>query len=311
VSAGQFALTILSYHTAGAWYPTGGSGTMTWAIAHAIEAHGGQVHLRHRVTGITPAAEGFEITTNKDLAVRSRAVVSNASPSATLGLLPAGGDGQWAADVEADRPALSSLVVHLGLNKDVAAEGWTYHEFFDMVGYDLEAEYRAILEGRFADVGMIVSNYTIIDPTCAPDGGSVLALTTLAPWDHRNVWGTGGDLADYRVNPEYMQVKEEAGNILIDRAERLIPGLRASIVTSHVGTPLTNVRYVRQPHGSLYGREQTVMNQMNRRRPTTPIQGLFLAGAWIGGGGMTAAVGSGRTAARAAARYLEATMDTP
>jgi len=102
----------------------------------------------------------------------------------------------------------------------------------------------------------------------------------------------------------YMQVKEEAGNILIDRAERLIPGLRSSIVTSHVGTPLTNVRYVRQPHGSLYGREQTVMNQMNRRRPTTPIEGLFLAGAWIGGGGMTAAVGSGKTAARAAARYL-------
>jgi prolycopene isomerase len=304
VSAGQFALTVLSYHTAGAWYPTGGSGTMTWAIANAIEAHGGQVHLRHRVTGITPMAEGFEITTNKDLAVRSRAVVSNASPSATLGLIPAGGNGQWAADVDADRPALSSLVVHLGLNKDVAAEGWTHHEFFDMVGYDLEAEYLAILEGRFADVGMIVSNYTIVDPTCAPDGGSVLALTTLAPWDHRNVWGTGGDLEDYRVNPEYLRVKEEAGNILIDRAERLIPGLRASIVTSHVGTPLTNVRYVRQPHGSLYGREQTVMNQMNRRRPTTPIEGLFLAGAWIGGGGMTAAVGSGRTAARAAARYL-------
>jgi prolycopene isomerase len=305
VSAGQFALTILSYHTAGAWYPTGGSGTMTWAIANAIELHGGKVHLRHQVTGITPASDGFEITTNKDLTVRSRAVVSNASPSATLGLLPDGvGDGEWAAGVASDRPALSSLVVHLGLDKDVAAEGWTHHEFFDMVGYDLEAEYQAIREGRFADVGMIISNYTIVDPTCAPDGGSVLALTTLAPWDHANVWGTGGDLENYRVNPEYLRVKDAAGNILIDRAERLIPGLRASIVTSHVGTPLTNVRYVRQPHGSIYGREQTVMNQMNRRRPSTPVDGLFLAGAWIGGGGMTAAVGSGKGAARAAARYL-------
>ena len=25
------------------------------------------------------------------------------------------------------------------------------------------------------------------------------------------------------------------------------------------------------------------MNQMNRRKPTTPIENLFLAGAWIGG----------------------------
>ena len=41
LSAGQFALTLLSYHTAGAWYPTGGSGTMTWAIAEQIESAGG------------------------------------------------------------------------------------------------------------------------------------------------------------------------------------------------------------------------------------------------------------------------------
>jgi phytoene dehydrogenase-like protein len=62
---------------------------------------------------------------------------------------------------------------------------------------------------------------------------------------------------------------------------------------------------VLQPQGSLYGREQTVMSQMNRRKPTTPIENLFLAGAWIGGGGMTLAVGSGRSAANAAARYLD------
>jgi phytoene dehydrogenase-like protein len=102
----------------------------------------------------------------------------------------------------------------------------------------------------------------------------------------------------------YLAAKEAAGAILIDRADRLIPGLRDAIVTTHIGTPLTNVRYVRQPQGSLYGREQTVMNQMQRRKPTTPIPNVFLAGAWVGGGGMTAAVGSGRQAARAVQRHL-------
>ena len=92
--------------------------------------------------------------------------------------------------------------------------------------------------------------------------------------------------------------------MLIARAERLIPGLRDSIVHENIGTPITNVRYVRQLAGSLYGREQTVMNQMNRRRPTTPIDNLFLTGAWIGGGGMTAAVSSGKSAARAVDRHL-------
>jgi phytoene dehydrogenase-like protein len=71
-----------------------------------------------------------------------------------------------------------------------------------------------------------------------------------------------------------------------------------------VATPLTNVRYAMQPGGSIYGREQSVMNQMNRRRPSTPVPNLFLAGAWVGGGGMTACVGSGKSAANAVNRYL-------
>ncbi len=311
VSAGQFALTLLSYHTGGAWYPTGGSGTMTWAITEVIEENGGQVHLRNIVTSIEPSATGVTVVTDKGLTIMASAVVSNASPTATLGLLPPGMvDPAWSRGFESDVPALSSLVVHLGVNRDLAAEGWNHHEFFDMVGYDLEAEYDAILGGRFEEASMIISNYTIVDPTCAPEGSSVLALTTLAPWDHADIWGTGGNLENYRVNPDYLRVKEEAGDILIDRANRLIPGLRDAIVTSHVGTPLTNARYVRQPHGSLYGREQSVANMMDRRSPRTPIPNVFLTGAWIGGGGMTAAVSSGRSAAKAVSRHLAGTAHT-
>ena len=305
LSAGQFALTLLSYHTAGAWYPTGGSGRMTWAIAEAIEEHGGRVLLRTNVTGIEPNSEGVSVETHKGPQIMAKAVVSNASPLATTELLPEGTmDAAWVDDLRAETPSLSSLVVHLGVNRDLAAEGWNHHEFFDMVGYDMEGEYQAIVDGRFDQAGMIVSNYSIVDPSNAPEGSTVLVLTSLAPWNYDNVWGTGGDLVNYRVKPDYIEAKERAGNLLIDRAERLIPGLRDSIETINIGTPLTNVRYVGQRAGSLYGREQTVMNQMNRRRPTTPLPNLFLAGAWVGGGGMTAAVGSGKAAARAAGRYL-------
>ena len=306
LSGGQFALVLLSYGTGGAWYPTGGSGTMSWAIAEAIEEAGGAVHLRNHVTGISRSGDGWVVST-KHFTVHARAVVSNAAPLDTISLLPDGEvDAAWRAELEAEKPSLSSLVVHLGLDRDLAAEGWPHHEYFDMPGYDLEAEYAALLEGRFEEVGMIISNYTVIDPSNAPDGGTVLVLTTLAPWDHQNVWGTGGDLTSYRTNPDYQRIKQEAGDKLIDRAERLIPGLRSAIVHENIGTPLTNVRYVNQHAGSLYGREQTVMNQMNRRTAKTPVEGLFLTGAWIGGGGMTAAIGSGKAAAGAVRRYLRA-----
>jgi phytoene dehydrogenase-like protein len=246
------------------------------------------------------------VTTDRGLVVHARAAVSNASPSATVGLLPDGlVDDSWGDEVRSETPALASLVVHLGLDRDVAAEGWDHHEFFDMAGYDLDAEYEAIVSGEFDKAGMIISNYTVVDPDCAPEGGSVLALTVLAPWDYEDVWGTGGDLDSYGDNERYKEIKEAVADALIDRAAEWIPGLRESIVVRKVGTPLTNVRYVMQPHGSLYGREQTVMSQMNRRKPTTPVDNLFLAGAWVGGGGMTLAVGSGRSAATATDRHLK------
>ncbi len=306
LSAGQFGLTLLSYHSSGAWYPTGGSGAVTHAMADAIVDRGGAIHYRNTVTSIVPGGpDRIVVTTDSGLRVEARAVVSNASPRATAGYLPEGSvDKAWEDVVRDETPALASLVVYLGLDKDIAAAGWQHHEFFDMPSYDFDAEYEAILAGDFASAGMILSNYTVVDPGCAPEGGSVLVLTALAPWDYMDVWGTGGKLEGYQENEHYIEIKEAVADILIDRAAERIPGLRESIVVRKVGTPLTNVRYVMQPQGSLYGREQTVMSQMNRRTPSTPVENLFLAGAWIGGGGMTLAAGSGKTAAGAAHRYL-------
>ncbi|MDX2345221.1 MAG: hypothetical protein QNL26_15350, partial [Acidimicrobiia bacterium] len=168
----------------------------------------------------------------------------------------------------------------------------------------MDADYAAMLSGDFSKTGMVVANYTDADPGCAPEGRSVLVMLSLAPWDYENVWGTGGNMDGYSENPEYLRIKEEAADLLIDRAEVLIPGLRDSIVVKEIGTPLTNARYGLNPGGSIYGREQTVANMLNRRSPKSPIPNLLFAGAWVGGGGMSAALGSGRTAASIAGKIL-------
>jgi prolycopene isomerase len=213
-------------------------------------------------------------------------------------------DETFLASVEGDVAALSNLVVYLGVDRDLAAEGWNHHEFFLADGYDIEADYEAMVSGDFSKTGLVIANYTDADPGCAPEGHSVLVMMSLAPWDYQNVWGTGGDLNGYSENPEYVRIKDEAADRLIDRAERLIPGLRESIVVREIGTPLTNVRYGLSPEGSIYGREQTVENLLNRRSPKTPIPNLLLAGAWVGGGGMSTALSSGRTAAAIAGHLL-------
>ena len=306
LSAGLFSLLLHSYHTTGAWYPRGGSQAMSRAIADEIVERGGVVRFRNRVMRIeSDDGRAVAVETDRGLRVEANVVISNASPAATVEL--AGSehfDDTYLAGVRRDVPALSNLVVYLGIDRDLAAEGWHHHEYFLANGYDIEADYEAMIAGDFSQSGLVITNYSEADPGCAPSGSSVLAIMSLAPWDYQNVWGTGGDLTDYSENPNYVRIKNEAADLLIDRAEAVLPGLRKSVVVKEVGTPLTNVRYGLNPEGSIYGRQQTVDNLLNRRSPKTPIPNLLLTGAWVGGGGMSAALSSGRTTAAIAGRIL-------
>jgi all-trans-retinol 13,14-reductase len=306
VSAGLFALAVYSYHASGAWYPKGGSQAMSRAIVEGITDRDGELRFRNRVTSIeVEDGRAVAVETDRGLRVEADVIVSNASPSATVAMLGRGYlDEPFLTGVDRDVPALSNLVVYLGVDRDLAAEGWDHHEFFLSDGYDMDADYEAMVAGDFSKTGMVIANYTDADPGCAPEGNSVLVMLSLAPWDYQDVWGTGGDLTGYSKNPKYLRIKETAADLLIDRAEGLIPGLRDAIVVKEIGTPLTNVRYGLNPGGSIYGREQTVENMLNRRSPKSPIPNLLFAGAWVGGGGMSSALGSGRTAAAIAGKML-------
>ena len=129
------------------------------------------------------------------------------------------------------------------------------------------------------------------------------------PWTYQDQWGTGGDFDGYGRNPRYLALKDQVEQALLARAERILPGLGASIVYKETSTPLTNVRYSLNPSGAIYGFAQTVEQTVAGRLPArTPIENLFLAGAWTNpGGGMSAAMLSGVEAARLAQGYLEAT----
>ena len=85
----------------------------------------------------------------------------------------------------------------------------------------------------------------------------------------------------------YREQKERITEELIDQAEKMvIPGLRSMIEVKDAATPLTNIRYTKNPEGAIYGYEQSIDNSyMNRIKNTTPFTGLYLASAWGGDGG--------------------------
>jgi hypothetical protein len=210
--------------------------------------------------------------------------------------------------IEEAKPSISNFVLYLGLDRDLQAEGFTDHEMFVVDGYDSNASYQAALNGDFAHTGLSITNYSIADRGSAPEGGTVLNIFSLADWNSDNQWGTGGNLENYSDNPQYNELKKAATEVLLDRTEKLIPGLRKSIKYIEVGTPITNWRYSRNIGGAIYGTDQTVDNSYGARlNAKTPIKNLFLAGAWTFGGGMSAAMLSGRDTSRMVLGHLNGT----
>ncbi|MFP2927248.1 phytoene desaturase family protein [Pyxidicoccus sp. 3LG] len=310
LNAATFILPWVSYHQYGAFYPAGGGMALSRALEAIFKQHGGQVRYRQTVERIlVHEGRAVGVETRSGLRATADVVVSNSSVPTTL-LKLVGPEHLPPGVVEAlggMTASLSSLAVYLGLKRDIRELGWNaHHELFLSDGYDIEADHAAVLRGDWERVQLGLSHHSEVDNP-APPGCSVLNLFALAPADYRNHWGTGGTQEGYQQLAEYRKLKEEAGEALLSRAERLLPGLRESIVFKEVSTPLTNVRYSLNPGGAICGFEQS-MGQVYAGRPSlrSCIENLFLTGAWTTfGGGMSAAMYSGAEVGRLAVAQLE------
>jgi hypothetical protein len=298
----------VSFHLFGAYYPTGGSQALSRALEKTIVENGGLIKYRQTVRKIeVKDGRAVAVETEAGLRVEADVIVSNSNAPDTL--LKMVDQDQLPSDylkkVKTEANSISTFCVFLGLDRDIRHDGFNYHELFVADGYDPEKDHQNSIAGNFDKTGMCITNYTVVDPGCAPEGGSVLMLLSMADWNTNDQWGTNGNLENYGSNPQYLELKEAAADELIDRAEKLIPNLRKSVKYKEISTPMTNWKYSQNPGGGLYGSAQSVENAyFNRLSAKTPIPNLFLAGAWAFGGGMSAALLSGRETSRIALGVL-------
>ena len=110
----------------------------------------------------------------------------------------------------------------------------------------------------------------------------------------------------HKRGEDYNSFKEMLADRLIDAAERhYLPGLRDAIQIKEIGTPATNISYVNARRGGIYGPEHTPNQTFFRRfLPVTGVDGLFLCGASVLGGGIMPCTMSGMLAARSARGFL-------
>ena len=94
---------------------------------------------------------------------------------------------------------------------------------------------------------------------------------------------------------EYNQEKKRIAKILIDRAEKVIPGISKHISILDVATPLTLKRYTGNPEGAMMGLANTVGQFLPWDRfSSLPIKNLFLSSAWtFPSGGQTEVITAG------------------
>jgi prolycopene isomerase len=261
-----------SYLEDGAFQIKGGSHALAEAYAQRVQELGGAIELGVLVTSIdTVDGQVTGVTVEDGRSFTSRYVVSSADPLQTYNTLlskapEAEKQRQEIAQME---PNVSLVGVYLGLDVEPSFFGVQDYEVILSGSTDIDKVVKASLEQRYDEGVVVITLYgNLQDDWYAPEGGSVVTLNSY------------GRLADWpKDEVSYQAKKREMMDGLIERAESVLPGLRDHIIVQEGMTPYTIERYTLQSHGAPYG-WAAIPEQWDRSSQRTPIDGLYLCGAW-------------------------------
>lgn len=222
-------------HYGGVNYPQGGVGRIAQALAAGLEAAGGTLQYGARVRRILThqgRAVGVELATGERYTATR--IVSNATRWDTFNTLlqdsplPAR-EQRWQ---QRYGKAPSFLSVHLGVQAGAIPPDTDCHQILLDDWAELEA----------ANGTLFLSIPTLLDPSLAPRDRHILHTFTPS-------W-----MADWQgLSPsDYQQQKRQLAQRMIQRLERIFPGLSGAIEHCSIGTPRTHRRFLGRSDGT-YG----------------------------------------------------------
>jgi prolycopene isomerase len=276
-------MPTIGYLKSGGYYPKGTSQRISDAFVKFIRDRGGDVKLKSKVEKIMVKDHAaYGVKTADGAEYKGKVVVSNASSYDTFLKMVDDRDHvkEYVAKFEKYSVSLSSFQVFLGLKKDLVGElGIEDSEIFYATGYDDDAAYQAHLQADVENAGYGLMLYDNVYEGYSPEGKNTVNILSLQGYSHwekyeKDYWM--GNKKEYRAEKERM-----AGILIRMVEETVLPGLSAAIEIKEIGTPLTNVRYTGHYRGAIYGWDQTLNNTGPNRVPhSTPIENLYLSGAW-------------------------------
>jgi all-trans-retinol 13,14-reductase len=283
LSLAYYSAAQSSYYSGGASYIKGGSQKLSDYFAGYIRSHGGEVLLNHIVTGIMiheNKATGISFRKKSDRdavsmeASADEIIANNAVPNIAE-LLPGDKGSELKAEKKDQRPGASLLTVYLGFGTPPGKLGNSYYStaVFDSSVKSL-SDILKNNNGDFSKRSFIFVDYGQIDSGLSPVGKSVGAICCI---DYLKDWESLDE-------NEYKARKEQAAAALIDRLEKIIPGIKDTIKYSETGTSSTVRRYTLNPEGAVYGFAQTPSRKIFDSYKS--LDNLHFASAWgrTGGG---------------------------
>lgn len=291
---------VMHHYVDGAYYPVGGAKAFSAALVPVIQAEGGEIRLRSKVSELLADDEGVSGVRLEDGSeIRAAAVISNAGALNTVALLPPElQERDWPRDVHSLAPSHGHVALYLGFEGDIGANGATasnqwFHESWDID----KSPWNALAEP--APPVLFVSFPSLKDPSYDPGPrqrhtAEIVAMTdweAFAPWKNSR----------YRERPaDYRLFKGAIERSLMAEFERRFPALAPMVVTSEVSTPLSTKSFIGSPQGAIYGLEVSSRRFLSPTlRPATPLAGLYLSGQDVATPGIAGAMMGGILAAAA------------
>ncbi len=286
----------------GAFDITGGGAALVRAMVERLREMGGECVTRSSVKRIhveDGTATGVELEDGQF--VPARAVVSNANPYHTFfDLIPGDEISKiYRFRLKQMESSLSIYSLYLGLDCPPSELGIQGGNFLFNYKPDCEDAFRRAVAHEIDQSDWCVTSYEDSDDTMYPSGAGVVSFAEL----------TGsGDWFDLDEET-YTNRKREVQQRLITKYAKRFPGIEEHIAVSEFATPRTMASFTRNHRGAVYGLAQTVEQSNSKRlRNRSPVEGLFLTGAWTWAGG--GYEGSIMTGVQTAGSVLSE-MDTP
>ena len=274
----------------GGYHLKGGSEALVTALVERFRREGGRLLLKSPVAKIESSnRQTTGVILEDGSRIKTPYVAANASP---LDIFPALVDADQLSPIFLHRlenmePSSSAFATYIGLDCPPGDLGIPRGNSFINHGDSQEKAYRDCMEGRLEETDWCLTNSE--DPALAPEGKGNLAIVEITSADK---WMEMKEL-------EYRRQKKTALGTLLNKYEMRYPGLKEHAEVVEFGTPRTLRRYSSNAAGALYGFAQ-IPAQANSRRISnrTPLEGLYLCGAWTqAGGGFEGAMMTGMKSA--------------